>query len=69
MDTELRVDLHEQMHMIRHHLELDQLAVSFCENVADHFLETVRDCTPQHIATVFCAPDHMVLAREDDVAI
>jgi hypothetical protein len=69
MQSALRIDINQEVDVVRHDLGLEQEAVRFLGHFGNDLLEPPIDAIDQHLAPIFRTKDHGVLARKDDVAI
>jgi hypothetical protein len=69
MDSEPRINLNQEVDVVRHDLGLGPDAVRFLSNFGTDLLEPPLDAIDQHLAPIFPTKDHVVLTRKDDVAI
>ena len=69
MHAELRIDINQEVNVIRHNLGLNQDAVRLLDHLGDDPLESPIDAFDQNRAPVFRAKNYVVLARKDDVAV
>ena len=66
MYSELRIDVDQQVDVVRHDLDLNQDAVRFPDNFGNDLLEPLIDTIDQYLAPIPRTKDHAMLAREDD---
>ena len=66
MYSELRIDVDQQVDVVRHDLDLNQDAVRFPDNFGNDLLEPLIDTIDQYLAPIPRTKDHAILAREDD---
>jgi len=69
MYSQLRIDINQEVDVVRHDLGLEQDAVRFLSNFGNDLLEPQIDAIDQHLAPIFRTKDHVILTRKDDVAI
>jgi len=69
MDAKLRIHIHQQVNMIRHDFELDQLGVASRAHPRDDLFQSLVRAVHQHRSAVFWTPHDVELAREHDVAV
>jgi hypothetical protein len=69
MYSELRIDINQEVNMLRHDHGVEQDAACFPSNFGDDLLESPIGAIDWHLAPVLRTKDHVVLARKDDVAI
>jgi hypothetical protein len=69
MNAVLRVYFHQEMHVIRHHFQLEQLGTVFNTNILDNTFEPGVNPIDQHRAAVLWTPGNVILAGVDDVVI
>jgi hypothetical protein len=69
MYAELRIDINQEVNVIRHNLGLNQDAVRLPDHLGDDPLESPIDAFDQNRAPVFRAKNYVILARKDDVAV
>lgn len=69
MNTELRVYLHKQMHMVGHDFHLYDVNMKL---ITDFFYKLIQSCIntiDQDLTAVFWTPDHMIFARVHHIMI
>ena len=59
----------EQVYMVRHDLQLDEVGAAFVAHLADDGLESVVDGVGENGTPVLGAPHDVVVAAIDDVAV
>ena len=69
MESELRIDINQEVDVVWHDLGFEQEAVGFLGHFGNDLLEPSIDAIDQHLAPIFRTKDHVVLTRKDDVAI
>ena len=69
MHTILRGHFDEQVDMIRHHLQFEDLGVALGGGLAKDALQPFFQVSHQNAAPVFGAPDNGVLARINHVVV
>jgi hypothetical protein len=69
VDDELRIDFHEQVNMVGHHLDTEQRGLRLRRHVANDLLQPFVYLIDQDGAAEFRAPHDVVLAEIDDVSI
>jgi hypothetical protein len=69
MDSQRRIDIDQEVDVVRHDLGLDQDAVRFVSNFGTDLLEPPLDAIDQPVAPIFPTKDHVVPTRKDDVAL
>ena len=62
VDSVLRVYLDQEMHVIRHDLQLNNFGLVLYGVLMDQFLEPVGNTTDQYLPPVFRTPDYVVFA-------
>ena len=69
MDAELRIDLHEDMHMVGHDLHFDDVRLEVRCNILEDSFEPDIYSIHQDRPPILRAPYHMVFAGVDDVVV
>jgi hypothetical protein len=69
MDAELRVYFHQKMHMVWHNLQGDDFRFEAQAGFSDDVPQPELDFIHQHGAPVLWAPDDVVLAGVDNIAV
>jgi hypothetical protein len=69
MNAELRIDTHQQMHVIRHHLHLFNESLVFLTHLMNDLLEANIHCVDQHFPAIFRTPDHVIMAVRGHMVI
>jgi hypothetical protein len=69
VDSQRRIDINQDVDVVRRDLGLDQDAVRFLSNFGTDLLEPPLDAIDQYVARIFPTKDHVVLTRKDDVAL
>ena len=67
MNTVLRMNLDERVHMVRHHFEFYQVGLTLRRDIAKDRLEPFVHAANENLAPVFRTPHDVLLARVDDV--
>lgn len=65
----LRIDVDQQVHVIWHHLEFDQISIARQAHARNNDFKRLVHAINQHGATVLRAPHDVVFARKEYVAI
>jgi hypothetical protein len=68
-DPELGIDFAQQVNMIRHDFQFNNLGLGVDGNLVDDFFTSNRDSFVQYLATIFRTENDVVLARVHDVSI
>ena len=69
MDAVLRIAFDQQVHMVGHDFQLDDVASSFGGDLSDDLLETVGHIDLDNGAAIFGAPHDVIGAAVDDVVV
>jgi hypothetical protein len=69
VDTELRVNANQDMHMVGHYFDFEQVAFVFVRHFAQDYFEAIIYATEQNLAPIFRTPNHMVLTGVGDVIV
>jgi len=69
VNTELGVTFNQQMHVIGHDFQAEDLGMMFLADLPNDGRQPCRNVCFKHLATVFGTPYDMVLARVVDVAV
>jgi hypothetical protein len=67
--SELRVDINQQVDVVRHDLGLEQDAARFFSHFGNDLLGPPIHAIEQHLAPILRTKDHVVVTRKDKVAI
>jgi hypothetical protein len=69
VNTELRIDADQNMYMVGHNLDLDQVAPCFSGHIAQDLFQPFVNAIHQHAAPILWAPNDMVGAYVGDIVI
>src|SRR6266702_1466260 len=69
MNTELRVHIDQEMHVIRHHFQFFDLCLMLCTHRGNNLFQACFNRPHKYLPSVFRTPDHMIVARKKDVPI
>jgi hypothetical protein len=69
VDAELRIDAHQNVYMVGHNLNLDQVAPRFGGHIAQDLFQPFVDAIYQHATPILRAPNDMVSAYVGDVVV
>ena len=69
MYAKLRIHFKKEMYVIGHYLHLQKFNLQVITDILDEFLETSLYITNQNFASVFRAPDDMILAAVHHIVI
>ena len=69
MNAKLGVDIHEKMHMIRHHFEFFDLCLVLFTDLTNDLFEPLIKRRHQYLSPVFRTPDHMIMAGREQLAV
>ena len=67
VNTVLRIDVDQQMHVIRHNFEFYQIKAVFAADFGDQFLKSGVHSVDQDLTAILRTPDHMILTGVDYV--
>lgn len=69
VDSELRINLNQQMYMVWHDFHFKDFGVYFGGGLLDQLLQPRLDFSDETFTPIFRTPDNMVFARENDVLV
>jgi hypothetical protein len=69
VDAKLRIDLNEQVDVVGHDFEFDQIGLGLSHDVLKDFLQPLVHSGRQNRTSILRAPHDVVLASIDDVSV
>jgi len=69
MNPVLGIDFHQEMHMLRHDFQFENLGSRFSTDVLNNLFEPNIDAVDQHGTAILRAPHYVVFARVDNILI
>lgn len=69
MDAKLRINTHQQMHLIGHHFQVFHGGLMLLADLAHHLFQPTIDAIDEYVAPIVGAPHDMRVARGVDVVL
>ena len=69
MNTKLRGNINEQMHMVRHDFQINEFNLKLLRHRRNKLLETYSNSINKNLSAVLRTPNYMIFTGIDDIVI